>query len=130
MGQFDSNGAANYTAEVDIANLARILTGWQVDEFRFRTDPKPRPPRLQAHKTVFGQTASPAAPIRKKSMAELIDFLFARPRIANRSVPQPEASIRTLLIRNPDEAFVQEMAQIFVDNDYEIRPVVRALIDE
>ena len=40
MGQFDSNGAANYT-EGDIANLARILTGWQVDEFRLRTDPKP-----------------------------------------------------------------------------------------
>ena len=124
MGQFDSNGVANYT-EGDIANLARILTGWQVDEFRFRTDPKPSL-HDAGNKLVFGNSfAGNADPVLE--YGQLIDFLFAERGL---QIGQYlSRKFYTYFINpEPDEAFVQELAQIFVDNDYELLPVLRALL--
>ncbi|MEM8488420.1 MAG: DUF1800 domain-containing protein [Bacteroidota bacterium] len=124
MGQFDSNGAANYS-EVDIANIARVLTGWQVDDFRFRTDPKPSL-HDAGNKTIFGQAfAGNSDP--EVEYGQLIDFLFAQ---RGMQIGQYlSRKFYTYFINpEPDEAFVQELAQIFVDNNYELQPVLRALL--
>ena len=124
MGQFDSNGNANY-AEVDIANIARVLTGWQVDEFRFRTDPKPSL-HDAGNKTIFGQSfAGSADP--EEEYGRLIDLLFDQRGL---QIGQYiSRKFYTYFVNpEPDEAFIQEMAQIFVDNNYELQPVLRALL--
>lgn len=124
MGQFDSNGARNYE-ETDIANLARVLTGWQVDEFRKRTDPKPSL-HDAGTKTIFGQTfAGSSNP--EEEYGRLIDFLFE-----HRGLQIGQYLSRkfyTYFVNpEPDEAFIQELAQIFVDNGFEMKPVLRALL--
>jgi hypothetical protein len=123
MGQYAPNGSLNYT-EADIKQVARVLTGWQVDESRFRTDPKSTL-HDAGNKTIFGQTfqgnSDPEA-----EYGQLIDFLFA-----NRA-----NSIAHYLCRKfyvyfvnpvPDEAFVAELATILVNSDFELKPVLRAL---
>ncbi|MFK7845784.1 MAG: DUF1800 family protein [Rhodothermales bacterium] len=124
MGQFDSNGAPNYT-EADIAQLARILTGWQVDEDRFRTDPKPSL-HDSGNKTVFGKSF-PGSTDPEEEYGRLIDFLFEERGL---QIGQYlSRKFYTYFINpEPDEAFIQELAQIFVDNDYELLPVLRALL--
>ncbi len=123
MGQFDSNGARKYE-ETDIANLARILTGWQVDEFRKRTDPKPSL-HDSGTKTVFGKSF-PGNSNPETEYGQLVDFLFAERGL---QIGQYlSRKFYTYYVNpEPDEAFVREMAQIFVDNNYEMKPVLKAL---
>ena len=83
MGQFDSNGAANYT-EFDIAQIARVLTGWRVDESRFRTDPKPSL-HDSGDKTIFGKTFQGSTDVQEE-YDRLIDFHLRRARPPNCAV--------------------------------------------
>ncbi len=123
MGQYGPGGALNYT-EADIKQIARVLTGWQVDESRFRTEPKPSL-HDSGTKTIFGQTfagnADPAV-----EYTQLIDFLFAQrgTQIAHYLCRKMYVYFVTPV---PDEAFIAEMAAIMVANDYQIKPVLRAL---
>ena len=117
MGQFDGQGHENYT-QPDLEEIARALTGWVIDPFEltvqlvfFRHD--------FGEKTIFGRTGT-------WGYDEVIDILFEEraPQIA-------EFIARKLytefIYAAPNEDLVAELAQVFLDNDFEIAPVVRAL---
>ena len=118
MGQFDGQGHANYTQK-DIVELSRALTGWYVDYGDFtarydfyRTDP--------GEKEIFGQRGR-------------YDFGSVHTMIFEQRAQQIAAFIaRKLYVEfvyvTPDEAVVAEMADLFLANDFEIAPVVRALL--
>ncbi|MEZ4700352.1 MAG: DUF1800 domain-containing protein [Rhodothermales bacterium] len=123
MGQYGPGGSLNYT-EADIKQIARVLTGWQVDESRFRTVSKSTL-HDSGTKTIFGQSFQGNAD-PEVEYAQLIDFIFA----------QRGSQIAHYLCRKlyvyfvnpvPDEAFIAEMAAVMVDNDYELKPVLQTL---
>lgn len=124
MGQFDSNGASNYT-EFDIAQIARVLTGWRVDEGRFRTDPKPSL-HDSGDKTIFGKSFAGSSDVQDE-YDRLIDFIFEE-----RGLQIAQYFVRKLYVYFvspvPDETMIQQLAQVMVDNDFEIKPVVRTLL--
>ena len=118
MGQFDGQGTANYTQD-DIVNLARALTGWWVDynDFAVRFDHYRYD---DDNKTIFGQVAN-------YHYDTVIDLIFEQ------RAPQIAEFIARKLYTEfvyvaPDEAVVAEMADLFLANDFEIAPVVRALL--
>ena len=124
MGQYAADGSLNYT-EGDIFNIARVLTGWRVDEDRFRTDARSNL-HDAGNKVIFGQQfAGNADP--EIEYTNLIDLIFA----------QRGFQIATYLSRKlyvyfvnpePDEAFIAEMAQVMVDNSFEMKPVLSAML--
>jgi len=124
MGQYSPTGALNYT-EADIKQVARVLTGWQVDESRFRTEAKGTL-HDAGTKTIFGKSfqghSDPAV-----EYTQLIDFLFAErgPAIAHYLCRK----LYVYLVNPvPDEAFIAEMATVMVSSDYVIKPVLEALL--
>ncbi len=124
MGQYGPSGALNYT-EADIKQVARVLTGWQVDESRFRTEAKSTL-HDAGTKSIFGKSfqgnSDPAV-----EYTQLIDFLFAE-----RGTQIAHYFCRKLYVYIvnpvPDEAFIAEMAAVMVANDFVIKPVLESLL--
>ncbi len=118
MGQFDKDGDPNYT-QGDISEMARSLTGWSVDYYSYTSsfsnalfDP--------LKKTIFGVED-------KFDYDKVIDLLFEHrsPQIAYFICAKLYAAFVHEVI---DEDVVDEMTTIFLDNDFEIAPVVEALL--
>ena len=117
MGQFDGQGNENYSQET-IEEIARALTGWLIDPFELtsfflslRHD--------FGEKTIFGRTG-------QWGYDDVVDIIFEE------RAPQTAAFIARKLYNEfiyaePDEDLVAELAQVFLDNDFEIAPVLRAL---
>ena len=117
MGQFDGKGNKNYT-QPDIEEIARALTGWLVDPFEltvqlvfFRHD--------FGEKTIFGRTGH-------WGYDDVIDILFEEraPQIAEFIARK---LYKEFIYAAPDEDVVADLAQVFLDNNFEIAPVVGAL---
>ena len=120
MGITAPDGSANYT-EADIQELSRVLTGWGADYYG----------DLEAHfipdwhdgnpKTVFGQTAN-------WSYDDVVPLLFGArgPEIAHFICRK---LYRHFVYAVPDEAVVAEMAALFQAEDWQIAPVVKALLN-
>jgi len=117
-GIVDDQGNPNYT-EGDIEQIARALTGWFVDwhrlEVSFDTylfD--------EGEKTFFGRTGS-------FGYDDVIDILFEEraPAIARFICRK---LYREFVYAAPDETIVAELATLFQANNFEIAPVVRALL--
>lgn len=118
MGQTAPDGSPNYT-ENDIQEIARALTGWQVSAstleaqfFQGRFD--------AGDKTIFGETGA-------YDYDGVIDLLFEKrgDAIAHFVCRHLYAS---LVYADPDEAVVAEMAALLVASNYELAPVVKALM--
>ena len=118
MGQYDHLGQENYTQE-DIQEIARALTGWVVDYFSlqvyflfFLHD--------GAEKTVMGRTGA-------FGYDDVVDILFEE-----RAEAIAHFICRKLyeefVYAAPDEALVGELAAVFLENDFQIAPVMRALL--
>lgn len=123
MGQYGPDGSLNYQ-EADIANIARVLTGWRVDTFRKRTEAKPSL-HDAGNKTIFGKSfAGNSDPAEEYT--RLIDFLFAE-----RGSQIAHYLCRKLYVYFvnpvPDESFIAELAAIMVANDYELKPTLQVL---
>ena len=118
MGPFDGQGNENYAQE-DIEEIARALTGWVVRRRELAV--LFRPGRHDdGEKTFFGRTGP-------WGYDDAIDILFEE-----RADKIAEFIARKLysafIYVAPDEALVADLAQIFLDNDFEIAPVVSALL--
>ena len=118
MGHYDAQGNENYT-QFDIIELSRSLTGYYVDYSNFTTKLNSNN-HDGAKKVLFGIE-------NRYNTDRAIDLIF------DVRAQQVAAYIcRKLYIafihNAPDEAFVQELAQVFIDNDFEIAPVMRALL--
>ena len=118
MGQFDGQGNENYAQE-DIEQIARALTGWIVRRRELAVLFRPNR-HDDGEKTIFGRTG-------QWGYDDVIDIIFEEraPQIA-------EFVARKLygefIYAAPDETLVADLAQIFLDNDFEIAPVVSALM--
>ncbi len=118
MGQYDHAGQPNYT-EKDIVELSRCLTGYQVDYADFsahlvwgRTDHGEKELFGQKGRFNFGGAHEVIFQERKRQIAEFMaaklytEFVYVTP--------------------HPD--VVTHLADIFESSDFEIAPVVRALL--
>lgn len=116
MGQYGPNGSENYS-EQDIKEAARALTGWDVNNGNNATFDPARHDRNS--KTIMGKTDL-------YDYDGVIDLIFAE-----RSQQIAHHICRKLysffVQPTPDEAFVSQLAQVFLANNFEIAPVVEML---
>ena len=118
LGQFDTEGNENYT-QFDIVELSKALTGYYIDYSNFTTqwDPERHDPNS---KVLFGHEGT-------YNTQGAIDHIFdVRAEQIARFI------CRKVYIEfihtTPDEAYINELAQIFIEHDFEIAPVMRALL--
>ncbi len=118
MGQTAPDGSANYT-EDDIRELARALTGWLVSGttleavfIQSRHD--------AGEKTIFGQTGS-------FGYDSVIDLLFEQRGEAIAHFVCRHL-YESLVYAEADETLVSEMAALLMASDFELAPVIRALM--
>lgn len=118
MGQFDGSGARNYTQQ-DITEIARALTGWQVDLEAL--DSRLNPKRFDAgDKSFFEQTGA-------FGYDEVIRVLFEQraPAIADFVARK---LYQFFVYAVPDEQVVARLAQNLLNENFEIAPVVQTLL--
>ena len=118
MGQYDKDGNENYTQD-DITELARALTGWGIDYSNFNAFFD-----LGLHdflrKTIFGETGA-------FDYDRVIDLIFEQ-RSEQIAYFVCSKIYAAFVHDAPDDAIVQGLADIFLANDFEIAPVVEALL--
>jgi len=106
-------GEGQYTQQ-DVMEAARALTGYQTNglETYFVSD------RFDnGVKTFLGQTGN-------FNTYDIIDIIFEQPQTAYFIC---EKLYKWFVYENPNEEIVQNLAQIMIDNNYEIKPVLYAL---
>ena len=111
-------GIGNYT-ETDIREISRALTGWTINIFTFAKVFVPE--RYdEGAKTVFGRTGN-------FDYDAVIDLIFEE---KSQEIAQFVCAkiYRHFVFQEPNETVVNQMAHIFLDNDFEIAPVVSALL--
>lgn len=107
-------GIGNYT-EQDIQEAARALTAWRVDGVTSYFDPE----RFDnGEKTVLGETGN-------FGYEDVIDIIFRQDATAKFFCRE---LYREFIYVTPDESFVDELAVLLRQNDYEIKPVLSALL--
>lgn len=117
MGQFDADGNPNYT-ENDIKEVARALTGWVVTSGGSASYV---PSRHDAGvKSFFGRSGNydydDVVDIVFETRGEQIAWYICR-------------KFYTFFVHAiPDDEFVNELAGVFIDNDWDIQPVLRHLL--
>ena len=117
MGQFDGQGHENYT-QPDLEEIARALTGWRInDDYTVRLVAARHD---DGEKTIFGRTGT-------WGYDEVIAILFEEraPQIAEFLARK---LYREFIYAAEDESLVADLAQVFLDNNFEIAPAVSALL--
>ncbi len=118
MGIRDPQGNPNYT-EHDIEEMARALTGWTVywQELQELYAPWNHD---NGSKTFFGRTGN-------FGYDDVINIIFEEraPQIANFIARK---IYKEFVYATPNEDIVVQLAQVFLDNDFEIAPVIRTLL--
>lgn len=109
-------GEGSYS-EQDIKEVARAFTGWSLDRnsggFRFR-----KRHHDDGEKLVFGQRG-------RFDGDDVIHMLLARPGVAEHVVGK---FWREFVADAPDVVAIRHLARLWREADYEIRPLVRALL--
>ena len=107
-------GVGNYT-EQDVGEAARGLTGWIVETKKpvFRESRHDK-----AQKTFLGQTGN-------FNEQNIIDIIFQQPAAAQFIVSK---LYKEFVYEYPDETIITELAQLLRDNNYELKPVLKALL--
>ncbi len=109
-------GVGNYT-ETDIKEAARAFTGWRVDFYNLNSFLNPNF-HDYGNKTFFGQTAN-------FDGDDIIDIILEQPQTA---VYICRRFYEFFVSREVDDDFVNNLADIFRSNDYEIKPVLREIL--
>tara|TARA_B100000029_G_scaffold494174_1_gene557587 strand:- start:8 stop:943 length:936 start_codon:yes stop_codon:yes gene_type:complete len=108
-------GEGNYSQN-DVMEAARGLTGYQTDGLNVyfnsnRFDDE--------EKTFLGQTGN-------FDTYDIIDIIFDQSQTAYFI---SEKLYKWFVYENPDEEIVQELAQVMIENNYEIKPVIQTLLN-
>ncbi|WP_372365455.1 DUF1800 family protein [Candidatus Uabimicrobium sp. HlEnr_7] len=108
-------GEGNYT-EQDIKQGARAFTGWMVNKknglFQFN-----KRQHDDGEKTFMDKSGN-------FNGSDIIDIVFQNPQVANYLVTKLWIEF---ISPTPDKEEVSRLAQLFIDNDYEMLPLLRAL---
>jgi uncharacterized protein (DUF1800 family) len=138
-----TTGLGWYT-EGDVQEAARILTGWRIAMFNDK--PKPNgafttyfsPAQHDVNAKQFMGESFPARDsstntefiVRRDEVRKLIDVIFERrPQAVAKFISRKLYNF--FVYSNPsqnDEAVIQAMADLFIQSDFEIKPVVAALL--
>jgi uncharacterized protein (DUF1800 family) len=110
-------GVGNYTEE-DIKAAARAFTGWQVDTITLSSALNSRA-HDAGQKTFMGRTGN-------FNGDEIIDIVLEQPATAKHICTK---LYEFFVSREVDQAFVDELANTFRSNDYEIKPVLQRLFE-
>jgi uncharacterized protein (DUF1800 family) len=120
-----SLGVGNYT-ENDIKEAARAFTGWQIDSRNIGKDDPSQPVaalNTRQHdsdlKTFFGKSGNFGGD-------EIIDLILEQPAAAEFICTK---LYKFFVSHEVDKAFVTQLADIFRQNDYAIKPVLQALFE-
>ena len=108
-------GEGNYTQQ-DVMEGARGLTGYQTDGLNTYFNPNRFDDGV---KTFLGQTGN-------FDTYDIIDIIFEQEQTAYFI---SEKLYKWFVYENPDEEIVENLAQIMIENDYEIKPVLSALFN-
>lgn len=108
-------GEGNYTQQ-DVMEGARGLTGYQTDGLNTYFNPNRFDDGV---KTFLGQTGN-------FDTYDIIDIIFEQDQTAYFI---SEKLYKWFIYEQPNEQIVQELAQIMIENDYEIKPVLSALFN-
>lgn len=107
-------GIGNYT-ETDVQEAARALTGWRVEGVTSYFDPE----RFDdGTKTILGETGN-------FGYEDVVDIIFRQNVTAEFFCRE---LYREFIYFVPDENFVAELAGLLRDNNYELKPVLSALL--
>lgn len=107
-------GIGNYT-EKDIKEAARALTGWQVNKLT----PTLSPNRFDnTNKTFLGVT-------QNYNHETLIDAIFKDPNTAKHICTK---LYKEFICHTPDAAFINQMATVLLNSNYEIKPVLSFML--
>ncbi len=136
-------GIGNYT-EGDIKEAARVLTGWRVAQFHDLPTPNGifntyfDPAKHDVNAKQFFGTTIPARNtatnteflVKKEEARELIDILFQYRGIETARFVCRKF-YRFFVYSNPsksDDAVIEAMAQLFLTSNFDIKPVMSALL--
>jgi len=108
-------GEGNYTQQ-DVMEAARGLTGYQTDGLNTYFNPNRFDDGV---KTFLGQTGN-------FDTYDIINIIFEQEQTAYFI---SEKLYKWFIYEQPNEQIVQELAQIMIENDYEIKPVLSALFN-
>jgi len=105
-------GIGNYT-EQDVKEAARAFTGWTFagNDFVFRRDQHD-----DGIKTFLGRTG-------RWDGTDIIDIIFEQPATA-RHLPR---KLWEFFVMSPEESVVEELAEVFRHNRWEIKPLLRTI---
>lgn len=107
-------GIGNYT-EQDIKEAARAFTGWTLDGFEFTFNAAWHD---DGPKTFLGQTGN-------WDGADIVRIIFEQPA-ASRFLPR--RLFEFFAYPQPEDSLVEEMAAVFRQNDFEVAPLLRAIL--
>jgi uncharacterized protein (DUF1800 family) len=120
----------------DVTQLAKALTGWDVDGVIDYARPddslaytnKPMVPNEALHdtseKTILGQTI-PAGQSARADLRQALDIICAHPNVGPFIARQ---LIQRLVSSNPEPLHIQRVAQVFNDNGQGVRGDMKAVI--
>tara|TARA_B100002052_G_C15871975_1_gene595146 strand:- start:768 stop:2414 length:1647 start_codon:yes stop_codon:yes gene_type:complete len=108
-------GEGNYTQQ-DVMEAARGLTGYQTDGLNTYFNPNRFDDGV---KTFLGQTGN-------FDSYDIIEIIFDQPETAYFI---SEKLYKWFVYENPNEVIVEQLAQILVENNYEIKPVLSVLLN-
>ena len=118
-------GRGNHT-EDDVKNCARVLTGHKVDMWRTWEVSYERSWHWTGPVTVLGFSDPNASTDGRDVTRAMLSYLAHHPATAQRVA-------RKLAVKfvsdDPPQGLVDRLAQVYLDHDTEIRPVLRALVD-
>jgi Protein of unknown function (DUF1800) len=127
--ELHSVGIGNY-GEDDVKNAARILTGWRVDTQQGNRNPTWVASYIPEDHwvgpvQVMGFSDPNGAPDGREVTRGLIRYLAHHPSTARRIATK----LATKFVRDgAPQALIDRLAQVYLDNDTAIAPVLRALI--
>ena len=136
-------GVANYV-ETDVYAAARVFTGWNynrttpagtvpISNFTFQYNANQHETSAKAFSFPVYSNGSKTIPARAKEQGEQdgIDLLYAlahHPETAKR-LARKLWTFFVSELREPDPAFVDAIAKVYLANDTEMRPVIRAVLN-
>ncbi len=113
-------------SEDDVKNCARVLTGHKVDLWRTWAVSYERSWHWTGPVTVLGFTDPNADTDGRDVTRRMLSYLAHHPATAERVA-------RKLAVKfvsdDPPEGLVQRLAEVYLEHDTQIRPVLRALVD-
>ncbi|MEP9363481.1 DUF1800 domain-containing protein [Nocardioides sp. CN2-186] len=117
-------GLGNYTEE-DVKNSARILTGYRIDAYKTWIPSYDPTVHWIGPVQVMGFSDANVTPDGQEMTGRYLSYLAHHPATARRIATK---LAHCFVSDNPPAPLVERLAQVYLDNDTEIVPVLRALV--